>query len=154
VGSVSEGGADVVDGGLSGFDVEGSGFEEDIGAGCGEPLFHVCWLRLCFPAISGQECPLHAIVRIQAVRVRDPAQAAGGDSGDAIGDVVSLAELMLAVFEQANKRTVYVAEAEEAEVVSLDGSPLADGYFVETLLATSLSRAPQTAGFTVPLAET
>jgi hypothetical protein len=33
VGSVLEGGADVVDGGLAGFDVEGRGFEEDVGLG-------------------------------------------------------------------------------------------------------------------------
>jgi phage terminase large subunit-like protein len=33
VGSVVEGGADVVDGGLAGFDVEGCSFEEDVGLG-------------------------------------------------------------------------------------------------------------------------
>jgi hypothetical protein len=33
VGSVLEGGADVVDGGLAVLDVEGSGFEEDVGVG-------------------------------------------------------------------------------------------------------------------------
>jgi hypothetical protein len=37
MGSVLEGGADVIDGGLSGFDIEGSGFEEDVGAARGEP---------------------------------------------------------------------------------------------------------------------
>ena len=35
VGSVLEGGADVVDGGLAGLHVEGGGFEEDVGAGRG-----------------------------------------------------------------------------------------------------------------------
>ena len=39
VGSVSEGGADVIDGGLAGLDVEGCGFEEDVGLGSGEPVF-------------------------------------------------------------------------------------------------------------------
>jgi hypothetical protein len=33
VGSVLEGGVDVVDGGLAVLDVEGSGFEEDVGVG-------------------------------------------------------------------------------------------------------------------------
>ena len=37
VGSVVERGADVVDGGLAGVDVEGGGFEDDVGAGRGEP---------------------------------------------------------------------------------------------------------------------
>jgi hypothetical protein len=37
VGSVIECGADVVDGGLAGFDIEGGGFEEDIGAGGLQP---------------------------------------------------------------------------------------------------------------------
>ena len=38
VGSVLECGADVIDGGLAGFDIEGCGFEEDIGAGCLQPV--------------------------------------------------------------------------------------------------------------------
>jgi len=38
VGSVFEGGADVVDGGLSGFDVERGGFEENVGAGGLQPV--------------------------------------------------------------------------------------------------------------------
>ena len=42
VGSVVEGGADVVDGGLAGFDVERRGFEENIGAGGSEPVANVC----------------------------------------------------------------------------------------------------------------
>ena len=41
VGSVLEGGADVVDGGLSVFYVEGCGFEEDVGFRGGEPVADV-----------------------------------------------------------------------------------------------------------------
>ena len=37
VGSVSEGGADVVDGGLAGFYIEGRSFEKNVGAGGCEP---------------------------------------------------------------------------------------------------------------------
>jgi hypothetical protein len=37
VGSVVERGADVVDGGLAVGDVEGRGFEEDVGAGFSQP---------------------------------------------------------------------------------------------------------------------
>ena len=33
VGSVGEGGADVIDGGLAGLDIERGGFEEDVGTG-------------------------------------------------------------------------------------------------------------------------
>ncbi len=39
VGSVLERGADVIDGGLAGFDVERGGFEEDVGLGCCQPVF-------------------------------------------------------------------------------------------------------------------
>ena len=53
--------------------------------------------------------------------VGDPAQAAGGDAGDAVGDAVAVAEFLRAVFEQADQRPVDVAEAEEAEVVKVDG---------------------------------
>ena len=41
VGAVGEGGADVVDGGLPGGDVEGGGFEEDVGLGIEEPVVDV-----------------------------------------------------------------------------------------------------------------
>ena len=41
VGSVVERGADVVDGGLAVFHVERGGFEDDVGAGGGEPFVHV-----------------------------------------------------------------------------------------------------------------
>jgi hypothetical protein len=37
VGSVGEGGADVIDGGLAVLDIEGSGFEEDVGLGGLQP---------------------------------------------------------------------------------------------------------------------
>ena len=42
VGSVLERGADVIDGGLAGFDVERGGFEEDVGLGGFEPLADIC----------------------------------------------------------------------------------------------------------------
>ena len=59
VGSVLEGGADVVDGGLAGFDVEGRGFEEDVGAGGGEPVADVGGhLRMdASRLLSGQASP-------------------------------------------------------------------------------------------------
>jgi hypothetical protein len=61
---------------------------------------------------------------INSVRIGDPAQAARGDAGDAECNAVSLAQFGGAVFEQADERPVDVAEAEEAEVVSLDGGDL------------------------------
>ena len=65
VGSVLEGGADVVDGGLAVFHVEGGGFEEDVGVGGGEPVADVLvrcagariWIAL--PAFRGRGCPRH-----------------------------------------------------------------------------------------------
>jgi hypothetical protein len=42
VGSMLEGGADVIDGGLAGFDIERGGFEEDVGLGCFQPVLDAC----------------------------------------------------------------------------------------------------------------
>jgi hypothetical protein len=113
VGSVLEGGADVVDGGLSGFDVERCGFEEDVGLGGGEPGADVGQLLIRFAAVqraepapwtsSGQALSLskgvsapHLFRRmgIQTIRVGDPTQAAGGDAGDAVGDAVAIAQFL------------------------------------------------------------
>jgi hypothetical protein len=128
VGSVLEGGADVVDGGLAIFHVERCGFEEDVGLGGGEPGADVvdvsglagergrirCW------HFAGKSARA-TLVRVDSGRVGNPAQAAGGDSGDAAGDAVAIAEFLRAVFEEADERPVDIAEAEEAEVVGGDG---------------------------------
>jgi hypothetical protein len=58
---------------------------------------------------------------IQTVRVGDPTQPAGGDAGEAVGDAVAIPQLLDAVFEEADKSPVDVAEAEEAEIVGTDG---------------------------------
>ena len=50
VGSVLEGGADVIDGGLAVFDIQGRGFEEDVGAGGFQP---VCGRWLASDSIRG-----------------------------------------------------------------------------------------------------
>ena len=98
VGSVFEGGADVIDGGLAVFHVERGGFEQDVGAGRGEPFVDV------FAAMGGARFEIRCrhfaggsaratqSVYIDALRVGDPAQASGGDSGDAEGDAVAVAE--------------------------------------------------------------
>jgi hypothetical protein len=39
-------------------------------------------------------------VGIQTVRVGDPTQAAGCDSGEAVGDAVAITEFLDAVFEE------------------------------------------------------
>jgi hypothetical protein len=54
VGSVLEGGADVVDGGLAVFDIERCGFEEDVGAGGGEPFVDRVWARASRPRDVGK----------------------------------------------------------------------------------------------------
>jgi hypothetical protein len=139
VGSVFERRADVLDGGLAGFDVERCGFEEDVGAGGGEPGFRLivggCGPQGLKPAFcrgvigTTEVAPFPFVLRIesdgsvQAVCVSDPAQAAGGDSGDAVRNAVAVAKFLGAVFEEADQRPVDVAEAEEAQVVSTDGDP-------------------------------
>jgi len=66
-------------------------------------------------------------MRVQTVRVGDPAQAAGCDASETVGDAVAIAEFLGAVFEEADQGPTDVAEAEEAEVVGVNsGSPRPD----------------------------
>jgi hypothetical protein len=60
---------------------------------------------------------------IEAIRVGDPSQAAGCDSGDAKGDSVAGAEFGCAVAQEFDEGAVNVAEAEEAEIVGMDARP-------------------------------
>jgi hypothetical protein len=87
---VVERGADVIDGGLAGLDVEGSGFEEDVGLGGLEPVLNGRQLLIRSEGFVGQERPTHT-VRIKAIRIGDPSQAAGCYSGYAEGDFVAVA---------------------------------------------------------------
>jgi hypothetical protein len=96
VGSVVEGGADVLDGGLSSLDVEGCGFEKNVGAGGGEPGvdgvgFRVSWGGRSCPPTVGNRIRIKIEDRggIKAVLVGDPAQTSRGDAGDAIVDAVA-----------------------------------------------------------------
>ena len=124
VGSVLERGADVIDGGLSGLDVEGRGFEEDVSLGGLKPGADGCRLLIRCPAFIGQECPIHTCFRIQAVGVGNPSQAEGCDSGDAERNSVALAQFLFAVAQELHEGAVDIAEAEEAEVVGANERPL------------------------------
>ena len=57
VGSVVEGGADVIDGRLAGLDVEGGGFEEDVGLGGLELGLDAGKLLIRFDGFVGQSLP-------------------------------------------------------------------------------------------------
>ena len=120
VGSVVKRGADVIDGGLAVFDVEGGGFEEDVGVGGFQPVSDASRLPIRSSRSSGQECPLHTSLRIEAIGVGDPSQTAGCDSGNSESDSVALAKFWFAVDEQLRESAVDVAEAEEAEVVGVN----------------------------------
>jgi hypothetical protein len=61
---------------------------------------------------------------IQTIRVGDPAQAAGCEAGEAVGDAMTIAEFLGAVLKEADKSPVDIAEAEEAEVVGTDNGVL------------------------------
>ena len=64
---------------------------------------------------------------IQPFGIRDPAQSAAGDSGDAKCDVVAVAKLLFAVVQELHEGAIDVPEAEEAEVVGVNsGSPRPD----------------------------
>lgn len=149
VGSVFKRGADVIDRGLAGGDVERSSFEEDVGLGGLQPVSDVCRL-ISFPAVSGQECPLHTgplhTGQIQAVWIGDPSQAAGCDSSNAERNSVARVEFRLAVFEQLRERAVDVAEAEQAEVEGVNrvASPSPSPWCARALLY--ISRVPRRAG--------
>jgi hypothetical protein len=151
MGSVDERSANVVDGGLAGFDVEGCGLEEDVGASGGEPGVRLSGrsrflirIRIGtselvpFPArarvwgsgdlrLFAGESARAPFFRVEAVGVGDPPEAAGSNAGDAVRDPVLAAELMGAVGEQADERAVDVAESEEAEVEGADLVVLAAG---------------------------
>ena len=58
----------------------------------------------------------HTRFEVQAIGIGNPSQAAGSDSGNAVGDVVAVAEFGFAVCEQTDERLVDVAVAEEAEI--------------------------------------
>ena len=89
----------MIDGGLAVLNVERSGFEENIGLGGFEPgadIVRSTALLIRTDAWVGQECPSHT-GWIQAVGIGEPAEAAGGDAGDAEGDVVASPEFWLAI---------------------------------------------------------
>src|SRR6267378_4067810 len=116
VGSAFERGADVIDGWLSAFDVEGSSFEHDIRLSRVEPGVAVCALfaahsRECIRVLRAQE-----IGHIKAGRVYLPADAPRGDSRDAPLDAVALAQLGFFALQEFDQRPVDVAESEQAEV--------------------------------------
>jgi len=117
VGSVFEGGADVVGGGLAGFDVEGRGFEEDVGLGFCQPVADVSF---SFSFRLGTGARATFLDRVEASGIRDPTQAAGGDAGEAEGDAVAIAQFLGTIFEETDEGPVDVAEAEEAEIVGMD----------------------------------
>jgi len=128
--------------------VEGCGFEEDVGAGCGEPVADVGGRRpqglkpSLFMGLIGtaEAVPFPVGVQgesgggIESRAVGDPSQAARSDSGDAKGDAVARAEFFCAVFKEADQGPVDVAEAEEAEVVGADGN-LLDGILLQSARA-------------------
>lgn len=106
-----ERGLDVVGGGLARLYIEGTGFEEDVGAAALEPFADVArslvlrWLRGPMIVEDGQ--------RIEAVGVGAPAVAARGDSGEAPADVVAAAELGFFGNEEAEERAANVPEPDD-----------------------------------------
>jgi hypothetical protein len=112
----------VVDGGLSVLNVEGRGFEKDFGAGCSQPGMDIMWRGYsCTRAVGRTRSQGKRRCGIDSVRIRNPTQSARSDSRNAEVDFVADMEFLSAVFKQADQRTVDVAEAEEAEVVNVDG---------------------------------
>ena len=74
------------------------------------------------PAFAGGGARATYFVDVRRLGIGDPSQASRGDSGDAVGDAVVVAELFGTVGEEADESPVDVAEAEEAEVIGVDGT--------------------------------
>jgi hypothetical protein len=113
--SMFERGADVVDGRLSGFDVEGGGFEHDVGLSRVEPGVVVLALlaeqfRECIRALCAQETG-----HIKAGRVYLPADAPRSDARDAPLDAVAFAQFGVLASQEFDQRPIDVAEAEQAD---------------------------------------
>ena len=64
--------------------------------------------------------------RIQAVRVGDPASAAGGHTGQPPSHVVATAQFGLFRNEEMQKRTADVAKTNDCEVVGRNGPALSE----------------------------
>src|ERR1700674_2101036 len=115
MGSVFERGADVVDGRLSVFDVEGGSFEHDVGLSGLEPGVVV----LPLPAAHSRECirvlRSQEIGHTKAGRVYLPADAPRSDSRDTPLDAVTLAQLAVFALQKFNQRPVDIAEAKQAD---------------------------------------
>jgi len=114
-----ERGDEMIDGGLAGLGVEGTGFEEDISFGAFEPFADVA-------RRSGgrREMAAERGDRVEAFGVGDPAEAARGNAGEAPADVVFATEFALLGDEEAQEGATDVPEAYDGEIVGRDvGSP-------------------------------
>ncbi len=120
VGSVLERGADVIDGGLAGFDVERGGLEYERRPGRPSASLGRSLTSDQMSRPSAAKCPLHAGRGIETIWVGDPSQTASCDSRDAERNSVAVAKFVLTISQQFHERTVYVAEAEKAEVVGVN----------------------------------
>jgi hypothetical protein len=112
VGAGFERGDEVVDGGLAGLGVERAGFEEYVGLGAFQPFTDVAWgIRELgkMAAESGDG--------VQALGLRNPTEAAGGDAGEAPTNVVLAAQFAFLGDEQAEEGASDVPEADDGEVV-------------------------------------
>jgi hypothetical protein len=74
-------------------------------------------------SLRGRGWLRHDSFQIQSIGIGDPAEAAGGDAGDAERDAVATAELGFTIEQEFDESAVDVAEAEEAKVVSMNEVP-------------------------------
>jgi hypothetical protein len=93
-----QGGAHVIDCRLAVLNVEGSRFEENVGAGGGKPFANVGGLLIVWgvrprPPSAGAQIRIRSKKgnRLQPVRVRNPSNPPRGDPGDTIRNSVALA---------------------------------------------------------------
>ncbi len=127
VGSVLERGADVVDGGLAVSTLR------DVASKRTSARAAASHSRNIIRSFNAEDAEDAEGSERKDVRnpsgIGDPSQAARGDSGDAVGNAVVLAQFRGTVGEQADESPVDVAVAEEAEVVCRDGGVLDGGGF-------------------------
>ena len=116
-----ERGSNVIDGWLASLGVERCRLKQHIGFGCAQPLTNVAGRRRNVRQyVPTRRSRFTQNVRIESSGRGKPTQTACGDPGNPPLNTVALLEFPVTVLEQANQRTIYIAESKQTEVVSRD----------------------------------
>jgi hypothetical protein len=99
----------MINGGLAGLCIQRGSLEKNVGASALQPLANVT-RRL---GLRRWKMPVENRERIQAIGVRDPANTARGQAGQAPTHIVAAAEFRLFRNEKAKKGTPDISESDQ-----------------------------------------